>query len=142
MWRTDVPHPATVDRRLPTTVSAVRLKSALPRRSAPAWGSREVTKVGRGYPEIPRPVSIFSTTPRVPDSPGRPGTAGVAYLPGRNQRTPMIPYFPNCGIKAGVRRKTEGEGTGSNPLVFYFKIIYFMSQSLFVKTTNIQFGSA
>lgn len=55
----------------------------------------------------------------------------------------MIPLFPKLGNKEqGLGERGRGEGAGSNPLVFYFKIIYFMSQSLFVKTTSIQFGLA
>jgi hypothetical protein len=72
-----------------------------------------------------------------------PPGPGSPKLPGRNQPTPMIPLFPKLGNKEqGLGERGRGEGAGSNPLVFYFKIIYFMSQSLFVKTTSIQFGLA
>lgn len=84
-------------------------------------------------------------TPRVPGPSRLPSHAGVACPPTQRPNNIHDSPISQTGEQgAGVRRKAEGEGPGSNPLVFFFnfKIIYFMSQSLFVKTTNIQFGLA
>lgn len=59
---------------------------------------------------------------------------------GRNQQ--IILGISQTGAPGGEEKTGERRGQGRTRWFFTLKIIYFMSQSLFVKSTNIQFGLA
>ena len=72
--------------------------------------------------------------------PDRPLPSVSSCLTRRNQQ--IILGISQTGEPRVMKKDGEQRGQGRTRCFFTLKIIYFMSQSLFLKTTNIQFGLA